>query len=262
MRKAISDAEIMDRYEAAIDKEAIVDALAAQCRLDRVRMREKLRELGLAVEEPPPLAIPKKGRTREKPAQPKKTFGEKKIDDARAMELYREGKTDSEIGKEFGVTAVAICLWRKKEDLPANGEYPGKRKKRGGSMKKKLEEAAEELRAERELQESAEEPELTTGRDEPCEPCTEPARESCADCQNAGSVRVPSDTEVRVAENGGGMTADKLAEIFLGLRSQRNVRVRVGSDTEVREIRGVSVALHYDSESRRWPSEVSVMLEC
>lgn len=49
----------------------------------------------------------------------------KNWDKAKAYELYQAGINDAQIGREVGVEATTVCLWRKKKGLPAN--YPAKR---------------------------------------------------------------------------------------------------------------------------------------
>lgn len=142
----LSDAEIMDRWEVAIDKAKALDQLAVACRTDRARMRQKLRELGL-LEELPQSAAPTAPSERE-PSQAlrasshrggAKTLsgaarqlpqggsqeqrggkGHKIIDDEKAKALYDLGRNDKEIAEAFGITAAPVCAWRKKNGLPSN----------------------------------------------------------------------------------------------------------------------------------------------
>lgn len=48
----MSDVEIMDYYDAAVDKEKAIDALAVKCRMTRTMMRDKLGELGVLIDAP------------------------------------------------------------------------------------------------------------------------------------------------------------------------------------------------------------------
>jgi hypothetical protein len=51
-----------------------------------------------------------------------------KIDGARARELYDQGMSDGDIGKEFGVSSSSIFQWRKKNNLQS--QNPPKRKQK------------------------------------------------------------------------------------------------------------------------------------
>ncbi len=50
----------------------------------------------------------------------------KKVDDAKVMELYNEGKNDPEIAKVFGVHQSAIGAWRRDRGLPSQKNMKNK----------------------------------------------------------------------------------------------------------------------------------------
>lgn len=43
-----------------------------------------------------------------------------KIDKAKALKLWENGLLDTEIAKIMNCTKVAVCLWRRKYELPHN----------------------------------------------------------------------------------------------------------------------------------------------
>lgn len=60
-------------------------------------------------------------------------FGENKmarpvttLEERRFLELYNLGLTDREVGKRVGRPNSTIACWRKRNDLPPNGEYIGR----------------------------------------------------------------------------------------------------------------------------------------
>lgn len=242
MKFRMSDAEILDYMDAAIDKDKAVDSLAVKCHTTRGLMREHLGELGVLLEEPE-----KKPLGEFKAVEPKKKQGgahNKKMDEAKAREMYDAGASDSEIATMFGMTAVAVCRWRKRNGLPSK-QRRGDHRKENTEMKndmnlktnedvgKEADFAMEARRAERELQES------------PVEPGT------------AGSACV--ETPVRVADEPDGMTVEKLAELFNNLCKERGRIVRV--QTGGKPIREVVVTLRYDKTSTDCPAGMLIDLE-
>lgn len=139
-KTAMTDVEIMDYFEAAIDKKKAVDALAVKCRTTRADMLERLEDLGL-------IARPEK----------KENKNPRKIDEEKARELHAAGKTDAEIAEVFGVTVGAVCQWRTKRGLAPNRKE--KLKLEGPDMQKKFEEILESVDAGRRTPEPCEQPE-------------------------------------------------------------------------------------------------------
>lgn len=43
-----------------------------------------------------------------------------KINKKEAMDLWNNGLLDTEIAKHFNCSKVAVCVWRRKNDLPHN----------------------------------------------------------------------------------------------------------------------------------------------
>lgn len=129
----MSDAEIMDFFDAATDKDKAVDALAVKCRTTRQVMRDYLSELGIALEAPEQkqmldgfkVVTPKKKGGR--PAAP--------MDELRAMELFKEGYDDIAMSEALGISVKRVQAWRSRMHL----------KRPQGRPKKSTEEEAESV---------------------------------------------------------------------------------------------------------------------
>ena len=62
-----------------------------------------------------PPETPKEGQN----APKKRNRPPTKLDEEKAMELYRQGLNDREVGARLGVTHSTVCLWRKRRGLPS-----------------------------------------------------------------------------------------------------------------------------------------------
>ena len=70
------------------------------------------------------------------------------IDKERAYVMWCQGKTDLEIGEEFGVCETSVGAWRRKNKLKPNKPRPGQPKRRlSKNMSKLSQEAAAARRA-------------------------------------------------------------------------------------------------------------------
>ena len=125
-RTFLSNEEIIDRWDAAINKNIALDRLAIACRTDRSGMKAKLRALGVTEEELEAVPTAKPKRAPDKPDVRKNG----RIDPARARELYDAGKNDVEIAAELGTKHGTIYAWRKRNGLKANAAPAFQRKKK------------------------------------------------------------------------------------------------------------------------------------
>ena len=109
----MSDGEILHSWNNAAKPAEHVQILADLNAVSKEEMREKLLELGA---EGVPAA--RKKRT------PKATGEYKpvKLDELRAMALYKEGAGDLELADALGVTKSTVCKWRKMMRLQPNGQ--------------------------------------------------------------------------------------------------------------------------------------------
>ncbi len=261
--KRLSDVEIIDIYEEATDKDAVIDKLAVRCRMDRTGMRQKLRELGLSVKEPPPLDAASAVR---------KLRSDQKIDEAKARELFRAGKSDAEMAAAFHCAEITVRSWRLRNGL---------KRKKGGDMRKKNKEDAQmgkrkktEEDREQEILESIDAGKKPEAKSEDLWPDGEPAPVAPTRCQPGKAVDVWADpkpaeprpaanirmeTPVRVADIPEGMTVGSLAALFNNLcgTCSRIVRVTAGHQP----VRGVVVTLRYDDTCKKGPESMVVDLE-
>lgn len=106
----MSDAEILQRWNNALDKRAHVEILADLNAVGEPEMREKLVELGAEG-----LPEPKKRRKRAERAP-----APRKMDELRAMALYNEGLCDFDIAEALGVSKPSVCKWRNMMRLKPN----------------------------------------------------------------------------------------------------------------------------------------------
>lgn len=168
-------------------------------------------------------------------AQTRKRPGAKPLfDDEKARSMYDAGAKDTEIAKEFDVNPVSVANWRKKHGLPSWRS----RERQERKMKKKLE-----------ITENG--TELTTGRSEPCDPCTEQEREACRDCGHErdcvldGAQQEDTEAGEYLPKERLGMTAEELAYVFERLGAAwPDCVVLVGE----RPVRRVRVSLCFDGE--------------
>ena len=107
----MSDAEILQRWNNALDKAAHVEILADLNAVGETVMREKLLELGAE-------GLPEPKRKKRKKVE--RAPAPRKLDELRAMELYREGLCDLDISEALGVSKQTVCKWRKMMRLPPN----------------------------------------------------------------------------------------------------------------------------------------------
>ena len=108
----MSDGEILQRWNNALDKRTHVEILADLNAVSKAEMHEKLVSLG--AEGLPPM---KKRKKPEGTEPRKKREPVYKIDELRAMALYREGMCDLELADALGVTKATVCQWRKRMRL-------------------------------------------------------------------------------------------------------------------------------------------------
>ena len=109
----MSDGEILQRWNNAVDKKVHVEILADLNAVDKRTMHKKLVELGA---EGLPTIEPKKRRSERQAL---------KMDELRAMVLYRGGACDLEIADALGVTKPTVCQWRKRMRLEPNPQKRG-----------------------------------------------------------------------------------------------------------------------------------------
>ena len=109
----MSDMEILQRWNNALDKNAHVEILADLNAVSELQMREKLLELGAE-------GLPELKSKRKKRKQVERAPIPKKMDEQRAMELYREGLCDLDISETLGVSKVTVCKWRNMMRLTPN----------------------------------------------------------------------------------------------------------------------------------------------
>ena len=219
-RTFLSNEEIIDQWDAAVNKRIALDRLAVTCRTTREGMKAKLLELGVTEEELD--AVPEKKAPARHYAK-RKTPTNAKLDEARARELYDEGKNDHEIGRTLGFSDSTIWAWRKRRGLEANASHGGRPKAMTEELCRRAREMydagahdpdiAEALQVDRQVifdwrkkndlpahprryekkQEGKamkKDSEQTTERSEPCDPCVEPKRETCDGCGNEGSTAI------------------------------------------------------------------------
>lgn len=60
----------------------------------------------------------------QKKAPPKKKGPKRRYTDAQALELWKQGKTDTEIGAAVGVSRACIQRWRDNMELPLYSDDP------------------------------------------------------------------------------------------------------------------------------------------
>ena len=107
----MSDHEILQRWNNALDKRAHVEILADLNAVSKAEMHQKLVELGAeGLPEAP------KRRARKAPAEDW-VNPNLKIDELKAMELYSTGACDMELADALGVTKSTVCSWRKRMRL-------------------------------------------------------------------------------------------------------------------------------------------------
>ena len=111
----MSDAEIATGYRTAKNKTKQIGVLAELNAVSRRAMEEKLVELGL---------MKKTGGGEPLPA-PAPTPETAPFDEARARELYAEGRDDLAISEMLGVSKAVFSKWRRAQGLSAN--YPKQR---------------------------------------------------------------------------------------------------------------------------------------
>lgn len=115
MKFPMSDDEIRVSYNTAKDQNAQIKILAELNATTLSAMVAKLRELGCAVPDPPSVN-----------QRPLRAY-DIRFDDARARELFAEGKTDLEIAEMLGIGVCAFATWRREN---------GMMRPKGGNMKK------------------------------------------------------------------------------------------------------------------------------
>ena len=107
----MSDHEILQRWNNALDQRAHVEILADLNAVSKAEMHQKLVELGVeGLPEAP------KRRARKAPAGDW-VNPNLKIDELKAMELYGAGLCDMELADALGVTKSTVCNWRKRMRL-------------------------------------------------------------------------------------------------------------------------------------------------
>ena len=107
----MSDHEILQRWNNAVDQRAHVEILADLNAVSKAEMHQKLVELGVeGLPEAP------KRRARKAPAE-NWVNPNWKIDELKAMALYREGLCDIELADALGVTKSTVRNWRNRMRL-------------------------------------------------------------------------------------------------------------------------------------------------
>lgn len=163
----------------------------------------------------------------------------KKIDDQKAMALYRAGKVDKDIAGAFGVTEAAAYSWRKKRNLPPNGMPFGQQKtkeEQNMSEPEKKEKIVESAGAEEGGCKSVETPKPATPR-------------------SPANFRL--ETPVKLADTPNGMSVSQLAALFEKLSQDRGHDAKVYVDGNA--IREVEVMLRY-RDDHDGPAEMAVGL--
>ena len=116
----MSDGEILQRWNNAVDKKVHVEILADLNAVDKRTMHKKLLELG--AEGVPPMKERKKTEETKPKAKRKPVY---KVDEMRAMELYSAGACDLDMAEALGVSRNTVADWRKKHDLKCHRQAPG-----------------------------------------------------------------------------------------------------------------------------------------
>lgn len=122
----------------------------------------------------------------------------KSIDEAKAMKFFEKGDGVEAIARACGVSRTYIEAWIKRNGLARSKPKPGPKPKYkssfklegGESVEKPDEERHEEILESMNAGKKSAAPQITCSRTEPCDPCTFPARESCAGCSKEGSTVV------------------------------------------------------------------------
>lgn len=143
MTKAyISDTELVDLYDAASDKEKLIDSVAVRCHTTRAVIRERLVQLGCS-EEPAVSASSAKGS--KSPALKSKSakFDRKPaapLDELRAMELFKDGLDDLGMAETLGVSVQRVKAWRSRMHLkrPRGAAAHKKKPKEEADVKSKI----------------------------------------------------------------------------------------------------------------------------
>ena len=118
----MSDHEILQRWNNAVDQRAHVEILEDLNAVSKAQMHQKLVELGAeGLPEAP------KRRARKAPAGDW-VNPNLKIDERKAMELYDAGMCDKDIAAALGMSKTAICQWRKRMQLTPNTTQGGQTK--------------------------------------------------------------------------------------------------------------------------------------
>lgn len=105
MKFPMSDDEIRVSYNTAKDQKAQIKILADLTATTRSAMAAKLRELGCDVPDPPSVD--------QRPLR----AHDISFDEARARELFAEGKTDLDIAEMLGIGVCAFATWRRKNGM-------------------------------------------------------------------------------------------------------------------------------------------------
>lgn len=106
----MSDAEIAHSFRTAANQRKQVKVLADLNCCSKKEMEAKLLSLGLSV-------IPPESKTTKADGKPRRF---RCLDEARAIELYREGMTDLDLAERLGVSMTTIGSWRRQHELPPN----------------------------------------------------------------------------------------------------------------------------------------------
>lgn len=114
----MTDGEIITSYNQAKDKKAQVTVLADLNVVSVMEMEIHLEELGLL--------------KRSAPRPPAQLKSKPVLDELRAMELFREGKSDLEISEMLGEPITKVKDWRRRNGFlrPRGGSRPGTPRKK------------------------------------------------------------------------------------------------------------------------------------
>lgn len=201
----IDGAELMHNFRAAKDKRMQIDIEAdLHCCAPRI-IAETLDQLG-ALEgtgiKPQQFSdtfvpIP--------PARPHTNGPKQTFDESRAQTLFDDGVSYAKMAKALGVTDAAVKKWAARRGLKRKERTRGWKPKEDDMTQDndaKFEEIIVSVDAGRRCVPceptqpecgacARDNPQITSSRSEPCDPCVFPARETCDGCEHAASVALP-----------------------------------------------------------------------
>lgn len=204
MKFSMSDDEIRVSYNTAKDQKAQIKILADLNATTRSAMAAKLRELGCDVPDPPSVD--------QRPLR----AHDISFDEARARELFAEGKTDLDIAEMLGIGVCAFATWRREN---------GMMRPRGGDRKKMEQKAKpKHCKAQPPMP-----PEIETPEPKPAPATAAPGSHSLLSAQKQTSVAALGRVLLDLADRYPGIV---LTVNGTAVRSMcLNVRVMLGEDT-------------------------------